>query len=155
MNDLKAFCMTICIISLLSVLIRVIAPSRMKRQVEMAVSLFLLLCLLTPLTRLSLPDLGNLSGAGPTPAAQLDTELLLEREVGRRLEEAVFEKLGENGIFPEEIRIDITVAGDQIGIDAVSVALRVQDGQLSGRAQALAEDLLGTEVLVTAGREVQ
>lgn len=89
MNDLKAFCMTICIISLLSVLIRVIAPSRMKRQVEMAVSLFLLLCLLTPLTRLSLPDLGNLSGAGPTPAAQLDTELLLEREVGRRLEEAV------------------------------------------------------------------
>lgn len=63
--------------------------------------------------------------------------------------------MGENGIFPEEIRIDITVAGDQIGIDAVSVALRVQDGQLSGRAQALAEELLGTEVLVTAGREVQ
>ena len=154
MNEIKAFCMAVCVVSLLSVLIRAVAPGRMKRQVEMAVNLFLLLCLLTPLTKISLPDFSALRVERPQ-AAQADTGALFQAEVQRRLEEALSEKLMENGIIPEEIRIDITVASDQIEINSATVALRTEDGQLRGRTQAIARELLGTEVLVTDGREVQ
>lgn len=155
MEHLKSFCMMICVVSLLSVLIRAVAPNRMKRQVEMAVNLFLLLCLLTPLTRISLPDWQALQVENSAQASQLDTDALLGREIERRLEQALSEKLEQSGIFPEEIRIDITVAGDQVEIDSAAVALRTGDEEQSGRARTIAEELLGTTVLVTGGREVQ
>lgn len=155
MNEIKAFCMVICVVSLLSVLIRAIAPGRMKRQVEMAVNLFLLLCLLTPLTRISPPDWSALRAENPAPASRVDTGALFQAEVQRRLERALSEKLEQNGIIPEEIRIDITVASNQVEINSATIALRTEDGQLRERTQAIARDLLGAQVLVTDGREVQ
>ena len=155
MESWKGFCMTVCLVSLITAPLCSLIPTRLRRQTELVMRLFLLLCLLAPLSQISLPDWGALRVGTEVPVRSVDLDGLLQQEIEARISQALSEKLEENGIFAEEIRIDITVAGDQIGIDAVSVALRVQDGQLSGRAQALAEELLGTEVLVTAGREVQ
>ncbi len=151
-GEIRAFCLMACAVSLLSVMIRAITPDRLRRQVEMAANLFLLLCLLTPLAQISLPDFWAMSTDQAASVQGLGTDAMFEREVKRRLEKTMGEKLKENGIFPEEIRIDITVADDRIEINSALVVLRTEDGQYSQRARALSEQLLGVEVLVGLAR---
>ncbi len=151
MESWKGFCMTVCLVSLITAPLCSLIPTRLRRQTELVMRLFLLLCLLAPLSQISLPDWGALRVGTEVPVRSVDLDGLLQQEIEARISQALSEKLEENGIFAEEIRIDITVAEDGVELDSARILLPQQEKSQSELARSVAEQLLGTGVEVSDG----
>lgn len=150
MQSARVWAFSLCAAVVLSALMRMLAPKSQKASLSLVVNLFLLLCLLEPLSKvriIPIPDfLANKSAVTETAQAQADE--LYTKQIKRRIAAAADEKLRTLGIIAQEVRIDISVSENGFSIDGVWVRLDETDSPRAALAAQALQDYLGLPVAV-------
>jgi hypothetical protein len=150
MQSVKIWAFSLCAAAVMSALIQMLAPKSQQKSLSLVVNLFLLLCLLSPLSglrRASLPEMPNSQEVAQTAGVKADA--LYAGEIQRQIAAAASEKLRSLGIIAREVRIDIIISEDEFSIDGVRVLLDESDSRRAAQAKEALEDYLGLPV--TAG----
>lgn len=153
MSDVKAYTFTLFCAALASALFELLAPNEQKRQLSFILGLFILICLLSPIT-----DMINSAGEFRLAAAKneiqpVDTDELLKNEFSMRVKKIIEQKLDSIGIFDSAIVINITISGQSAQIDSLTITLPPEYGGRCREAEKLLLDELGlaAEIKIDGG----
>lgn len=153
MNDVKLYTFTLLCAALASALLNIAAPKKQQKQLEYITGLFLLICVISPLTNvIGEIDLAELS---PPDAEirRIDTDKIIEKEFSNRLQKIIEQKLNSVGIMAEDIRIEITISQEMIEQISVLITLQRQDEENINAVKALIQNELGldAEIQIAGG----
>lgn len=124
MSALKVWAYSICCVSVVYCLYRILMPSAsISKQTGMVLSLFLLIAILSPLKSMKLYKPDVIFELYPQEYVQSDVDALLKKQLTENISQLVHDKLAKDGINARDIRIDIIVTSQSIDIKSIEVIL--------------------------------
>lgn len=158
MSQLRLWAFSLCAAATVSALLQMLLPPKTQnRAVGMVINLFLLLCVVSPLSHIwTNHDFDGWEPSSPAPQIGLEAaDDIISHEIEARLDGLIREKLLALGIIPAGVRIDIIVSEDSFAIEGITVLLSPTDQAASGgTAAARLTEELGLPVTVRGVKEV-
>ncbi len=156
MNDIKLWTFTLLVSAMVAAIFENLTPSSQKKQLSYILQMFLLLCLIAPVSGWlgDRPKI-DLSSVQEQAVEALDTDAILERQFNAKMTQVISNKLEMLGIFPREIGIDFSVSENAVEVSGVHIILEPKDGQRQNETKKELESFLGIAVQTAIYEEVK
>ncbi len=147
MSHIKLWTFTLLVGAMVAAIFENLTPPSQKKQLGYILQMFLLLCLIAPVTGWfnERPKI-DLSSVQEQAVQALDTDEILKRQFETRMSRLISNKLEMLGIFPREIGIDFSVSENAVEVSYVHILLEPEDHQRQNETKKALESFLGIAV---------